>query len=464
MTLIGPKRTFGKGESREQNAIIKVYSAAELKVALTKVYGLPNGVGTIQIAGDITITEPIKLRQFVFGESAPREIIIQSVGGARIYNGNTTSGSYNYNQAGNTEIPVFDFGVCTSDNKVTKYTFKDLIINNDTSKPFGAFIGADLNGLTYPNFAQLCTLTITNLKLHNVCNVYGVYDSTNTFNYRAGITCYSARIEGLLFRNVDVNVPSFNLANVYFYPYYGLFSNISVWNLGQRVSSNDHFVINTNYNFVANTFSAISGIVDIIKDPRNTNITPENGFGNTITGCEIGVDYRDTSFSFINCQFGSSDSATLIPTKDTDDGLVFYNNAIQQDISGTVTDNDFVVKQTFTKYAQGVGPGATTISFSVGKTNCNYEVNWYLSVRERSTGLCNTYHIKTNLKRGASGNPVVVSNTTVAASEEFFTLTGLIPSYSGGNIQIAPNAGAGNKLDAACTVEINGYKIFTNLI
>lgn len=468
MTLIGPKRIFGKGESREQNAIIKVYSAAELKKALTKVYRLPNGVGTIQIAGDITITEPIKLKQFVAGQSAPKEIIIQSVGGARIYNGNTSAGSYNYNQAGNTEIPLFDFGVCTTADKVTKYTFKDIIVNNDTSHPFGAFIGADLNGATYPSsFPQLCLITITNLKLHNVCNVYGVYDTTNTFDFASMIRCYSPRIEGLVFRNESALVPQFNLANVYFSPVYGLFSNISVWNPGQRSGVNDRFTINTNWGFVGNTFSAISALVDIIKDPRYSGYFPnDNGFANTITGCEIYTDFRDISFSFVNCTFGTDKSATLIPTKDPNGScLVVYNNAAQTALDGTITDNNFVVKQTFTKYLQGEG---NPISISVNHTNYNYEVNWYLSVRERSTGLCNTYHIKTNLKRGASGNAIIVSNTTVAASEEFFTLTGIIPVITPSGtlsfLEIAPNAGAGNLLDAACTVEIHGYKIFSNLI
>ena len=470
MTLIGPKRTFGKGESREQNAIIKVYSAAELKVALTKVYGLPNGVGTIQIAGDITITEPIKLRQFVVSESAPREIIIQSVGGARIYNGNTTSGSYNYNQAGNTEIPVFDFGVCDDQQKVSKYTFKDLIINNDTSRPFGAFVAGDLDGNTDFDATSFMTLvTITNLKLTNVRNVFAAYDTSATFG--GFILGYAPRIEGLVFKITETVFTDLKLNSANFASFSGLFNNITTWNIIESLTY--RFTINTNRGLISNSISAVSPIINLVEYPGVTTLpssTPQNGSGNVITGCTIGTDFTDTSFTFINCDFFNNlgRGSTLIPTVNTNNSFIVYNNAKQLDVSSGVLDEDFVVKASYSVYTNGVPnlPGTfdERIYITNLQQNSNYEVNWRLSVRERSTDKCNTYHIKTNLKRTTAANGIIVSSSTISASEEFFTLTGLIPVASINGCYIAPTLGAGNLLDVACTIEIIGYKIPSNLI
>lgn len=469
MTLLGPKRAFGKGERREQNAVIKVYSANELKVALTKVYGLPNGVGTIQIAGDITITEPIKLRQFLVDESAPREIIIQSVGGARIYNGNKTTSSYSYNQTGNNEIPVFDFGKSSATNKVTRYTFKDLIINNDTSRPFGSFIAVDLAGTT-TSARRICLINISNIKLNNVWNVFASYDSTGTFFYRASVGAFSARIDGLTFRNTDASIISFNLNNFYFSLSYGVFSNITVWNNAQKYST-DLFNINTNYVFVSNVFQSISAFVNINPDPRNTAILPLNGSGNVITGCEIANWFPDTSFALINCTTPGTNVTNIFPTTSASssnnaprNAFQLVGDAAQADLTGTVLDTDFVTDMTVCFFSNGAAVPGQIEQMRIGylQDDSNYEINWHISAKLRSTNETNIYHIKTNAKV-IGGVYSIVSNTTVSTSEEFLGLTGLTPTVTAGPptsaFVIDPTVTSSTLLDVACVAHIKGFRV-----
>lgn len=468
MSLVGPNRTFGKGERREQNAVIKVYSANELKVALTKVYQLPNNVGTIQIAGDITITEPIKLKVDPKSFERPKEIIIQSIGGARIYNGGAETGNYNYNIVGNTSIPVFDFGdIFGLGNIYVKFTFKDIIVNNITSEPFGSFIGIDLVGRS-ANTWFTPVIEITNLKVNNVWSLVSCYDSTNTFGGQSHIVMYGAKINGVSIKNDNTSITGFYLSNSHLGIEYGNFSNFGVLNdadqgIAPFASSND-LVIVTNGFINNNNIYSISTNIRIENGARSyTGYLADypDGQGNTISGADITDTFPTKSFNYVNCRHLVNISALFV-TENTQESLITSAIAKQTDISGNVLDTDFVVDTTFCKYTNGLGEQILALEGASSNLNdANYEVNWHLSIRERTTGLTNCYHIKTNCK-GIAGIITVISNTTVSSSEEFFTLTGITPAVGSGGIEINPTAGAANLLDVACVIHIKGYKILSN--
>jgi len=453
MTLSGPKRAFGKGERREQNAVIKVYSVAELKVALTKVYGLPNGVGTIQIAGDITISEPIKLKQFVYPETGPREIIIQSVGGARIYNGSRVASNYNYNAPLNTNIPVFDFGTGygVDAQLVTRYTFKDIQVNSFASPSFGAFIAADLNSpLATMGVSILGIINISNIKLNNVWNLFAAYDTSGAFT--GDIVAVGARVDSVLVRNTDADIISFSYNNTYFATGYGVISNISVWNLYEReLLASNLFSISTSENFVYNTFQGIGLKTEIVPDPLGAGGFPQ-GYGNTFYGGEVVAAQANDSFAFINSKVSGTGAINIFPATTGDTSFNIVSPAQQ---TGSRTDLDFLVDSKYSVYRQGGSQIVVTDLPDDGE----WEINWHVTVRRRTTDETNTYHIKTNYRKTA-GTGVIVSNNTIAASEEFLGLIGLFPSPDPPFIQ--PTLGA-EELDVDAVIHITGRGISSSV-
>lgn len=455
MTLIAPKRIFGKGESREQNAIIKVYSAQELKNALTKIYSFKGGIGTIQIAGDITISEPIKLKQFVEEEAAPKEIIIQSIAGARILNGNTVPGDWNYDMSGNTEIPVFDIGSGRFDAEsklIVKYTFLDLIINSDNSRPFGAFLASELSNRVGTIYEFLGEIKINNIKLFNVHALLAAYSKSNVFTNNS--VAVSPNIIGVSVRNTSSLISEFYFNNTHFGIIYGLVNNIGTWNNDNRDANSNIMNIYTSLFFRNNSFESIGLRTKILEDP-NALFFFENGFSNTFSGGEIIYFEPNDSFAFSNTFFSGQNIAsgnTIIPTRGPSGAFNIVSPT--EPTTGTI---NYVVENTFCMYTEdgflNTGPLPK---------NSEYEVNWHLTIKRRATDEVNTYHIKTHVRR-VTGNLVLVSNNTIAASEEFLGVTGLIPVVLFTSLTMSPVLGS-ETLDVSVVVKMTGRMLPQPLI
>lgn len=466
--LTAPNRIFGKGESREQNAIIKVYSVQELKNALTKIYSFKGSIGTIQIAGDITISEPIQLKQFIEGEAAPKEIIIQSIAGARILNGNKAAGDWDYDMTGNTEIPVFDVGfgrgidlftgAPLESQLIVKYTFLDLVINSDTSRPFGAFIAAKTFSPNVPlniKTLSLGEIKINNIKLFNVHTLLAGYSTDSSF--ASIVTAVTPNIDGVSVRNTSSIISEFYFNNAYFGIIYGLVNNVGTWNKDNRADNSNIMNIYTSNLFRYNSFESIGLRTKILEDP-NATFFFENGFANTFSGGEI-IDFpANDSFAFSNTIFSGqlfSSGNTIIPTRGPSGAFNIVTPT--EPITGTI---NFVVENTFCLYKEIVGSGSLTTG-PLPK-NSEYEVNWHLTIKRRATDEVNTYHIKTNVRR-VTGNLVIVSNNTIAASEEFLGMTGLIPVVGFTALNISPVLGS-ETLDVSVVVKMTGKMLPQPLI
>lgn len=456
--LTAPNRIFGKGESREQNAIIKVYSVQELKNALTKIYSFKGGIGTIQIAGDITISEPIQLKQFIEGEAAPKEIIIQSIAGARILNGNKAAGDWDYDMVGNTEIPVFDIGsgrFAAESQLIVKYTFLDLIINSDTSRPFGAFLASELSNRGGTFDELLGEIKISNIKLFNVHALLAAYSKMNVFTKNS--TAVTPNITGVSLRNTSSLISEFYFNNAHFGIIYGLVNNVGTWNKDNRADNSNIMNIYTSNLFRYNSFESIGLRTKILADP-NALFFFENGFANTFSGGEI-IDFpANDSFAFSNTIFSGqlfSSGNTIIPTRGPSGAFNIVTPT--EPITGTI---NFVVENTFCLYKEIVGSGSLTTG-PLPK-NSEYEVNWHLTIKRRATDEVNTYHIKTNVRR-VTGNLVIVSNNTIAASEEFLGMTGLIPVVGFTALNISPVLGS-ETLDVSVVVKMTGKMLPQPLI
>lgn len=437
MTLIGPKRIFGKGESREQNAVIKVYSAAELKKALTKIYTQKGSIGTIQIAGDITITEPIKLKAFIENTNKPKEIIIQSVGGARIHNGNSVAGDFDYDTAGNTEIPVFDIGTgrdLAEAQLITKYTFKDLIINSDESRPFGAFIAANLFSSTGNTELFISQIKIQNLKAFNLHSIFSGYSSDGTFtNFVTAVMC---NIDGIAIRNTDPSITAFTFNGGNSGVIYSSITNIGTLNETDRQNTKNILLIYGSNYMRFNSFHSLGVLVKVKENPNPSfYVQFECGFSNIIKTSEIQEIASNDSFSFLSCRFSnaiSSASTDIIQTKGPDTGFIVTTPTTYGYASPPPLNNDFVVEDTFCVFRDS-DPSINEAFVSSGAMyfDSHYEIDWFFTVYKYSTGETNNYHIKSHIRRGSSGAVTNYSNNTVAASEEFFDLT-MTSSSAGG--------------------------------
>jgi hypothetical protein len=463
--ITAPSRAFGVGETKSQNAVIKVYSAAELKAALTKVYQLVNGVGTIEIAGDIIITDPIRLKQFNNTDSQPREIIIQAVAGARIINGRKTENdaAYFYNQTNNTNIPVFDFGkalgyetgtfVATSLSNC-KYTFKDLHINTPNSKPFGAIIAGD----TYGVGGFIATTSLISTKAYNVWNIYAAYDTTGATD--RFLSSINNKVDDFKYTNNPGNlITETSLNNATFGSSNGLYINIGVYNLSTFVlyTSTQRFRIYNNIQFENNSISSIAQSAQITTGVSALGV-PQIGYGNTISGCSLFASPFDTAFAYINCTINGAIN-TVIPTNNASSANANIAEARVTNAGGAFLENTQATNATYCQYTNGAG---TLIRVDGLPVSSYYEIDWILSVKYQVSGLVNNYHLKSSVRVDGAGVGTVVSNSTIYATEEVIgTLIGIIPYWDGLNntFAIAPQDSTPLKILATCTIILNGLRL-----
>jgi hypothetical protein len=452
MSLITkPNRAYAVGETKSQNAVIKVYSVADLKRALTQVYQLPNGVGTIEIATDITITEPIKLRQFAQEEVQPREIIIQGVSGTRIINGNKTNGtSYNYNQTGNSNIPVFDFepAIFTEVGKC-KYTFKDLIFNSQTAKPFGSIIAADVK-----NFGTIVPITLQNIKANNIWNIFAAYDPTGSFPNQ--VRAYGIKIDDFKFSNYDSSITEFSYNSVNFASLNAIISNVAPQDflLATNTSpSNNYMNIWNVVNFVRNSFINIFTPIKISVIPPGTS----TGDSNTTLNCNILPNSYSSGFSHITAQ--NFNGTRLNQIFESNLATAAHNIIAEAEINDSASvlqEISQVTKTTFNQHTNGSG---AIIVIDQLPPNGHYEIDWVLAVKYDATGLTNNYHIKSTCRVNGSGIVTLTNNSTIYAFEEVLTLTGIIPTVNFNWIQIAPSDPTPLEIDCSCNITITGLRM-----
>lgn len=463
--ITAPSRAFGVGETKSQNAVIKVYSAAELKAALTKIYQLPSGVGTIEIAGDIVITEPIKLRQFNISEAQPREIIIQSIAGARIINGRKleNDGGYFYNQTNNTNIPVFDFGKALGNAtvpfdpnslSVCKYTFKDLMINTPSAKPFGALIAADAYGVG----GYISTTAVINTKAYNIWNIYAAYDTTGAIDQQ--VVGFNNKVDDFKYTTNTGNlITVISLNNQTFGSLNGTYSNIGIWQISSYYGSTaKELAIWSNNSFVNNTITSIATNV-IINRKLSALGVPEIGYGNVMIGGTIPNVAFDTGFSFINITPPLGQSSTVTPASAAAAANANISNAYITNAASAFLENSQSINATYTQFTNGAG---ALIRVDSLPGNAYYEIDWVLAIKYQVSGLVNNYHIKSTVRVDGGGIGTLVSNSTIYAYEEVVgTLIGIIPGWDGLNntFAIAPQDSTPLKIMATCTITLNGLRL-----
>ncbi len=435
--IAGPNRAFGKGEQKQQNAVIKVYSAAEFKNALTQLYTLPSVIGTIEIAGDIVITEPIKLKLFAEeDDDQPLEIIIQAVAGARIINGNKEYGtSYTYDASVNKNIPVFDYGILPTTVPTfpqCKYTFKDLTINTENAKPFGALIAGNIAG----NDSFLPRISLYNIKAANLWNIFAAYDSTTTLSANVA-RAYGVVINDFKFSNYDTTITETSLNSQYFGCQNSNISNIALWDLRKFFDSNNKIKINNISAFQSNYIASVT---------CNTEISGTDGEWNLILSSQVDENAGFVpGFSYIQCNpFLSANNVNIF---DTDLEKSAFSIVGDDGNNNVATSTTHVIKKS-SGFIRGI---ATLIA------NTYYEVDWKLTVKYVATGLVNAYHFKTSIRVDGTGVGTVISNSTLFAAEEVFTLSGLVPTILGSELYIEPTDPP-NTLDCSCTITIDGFK------
>jgi hypothetical protein len=434
--ITSPNRAYGVGETKQQNAVIKVYSVAEFKKALSKIYQLPSNVGTIEIAGDITITEPIKLKAFEEQNIQPKEIIIQAVSGARIINGNKNYGTaYDYNTPANKNIPVFDFGiipVLLSKYPQCKYTFKDLTINTETAKPFGAFIAANATAI----FSYMPRITITNIKAANLWNIFATYNTNLPFTNLISVL-YSTVIDDFKFANYDTTITETSINSQYFGSFNGNFANIGLWDMRLFGTSRNKIKFNNINEFQANYISSIT---------CETVISGNDGRGNVITASTINASSYVNGFNYIQCnEYLTLNDSTIIETN-------LEQSAFN--ITGVDTSNNIATSTTHViKNTGGFIRAILTIL-----PNTFYEVDWKLTVRYTATGSVNAYHFKTSFKVNGAGVGTVINTSTIFAIEEVTTLIGLVPTVDANGLYIQPSD-TPNAIECNCTIVIDGFKL-----
>jgi len=445
-----PNRAYAVGETKSQNAVIKVYSVADLKRALTQVYQLPTGVGTIEIATDITITEPIKLNAYAFAESKISEIIIQAVSGARIINGNKSYGTaYNYNTSGNNNIPVFDFGILPeSIFPNCKYTFKDLTINIDNSKPFGALIAANSAGVGAGTTSRkINTITLNNIKVYNLWNILAVYDTTGFAGLRT-VLCKNLKIDDFKYLNVDPTITQFNYNTAEFCTKDSIINNIGTLGTG---TANNFNIYNKRIDFIGNIFTAISAPINIVP------ILPsdQSGSSNTIVSSLINFSDYQQGFAYINTNIpsgGAPFNNTVLPTTQH---LAAFHITAQYNNESTTTSSRFIINGT-NKFGASTIPG-----FYNAPANSYYELDWKLIVNfiaaDRSAtatsglatiSLTNTAELKIGM--GVSGTYIPAGATIVSIN----------PGIS---ITISAAASGSGATTLSFVGQINSYHFKTNI-
>lgn len=441
--ITGPNRAFGIGETKSQNAVIKVYSAAELKSALTKIYQLPSGVGTIEIAGDIVITEPIKLRSFDALEAAPREIIIQSISGARILNGNqSASVTYNYNIAGYNYIPVFDFGIVNSNiTNNCKYTFKDLCINSPNAiLPFGALIGFGLGASTH----QTAKIAVSNLKAYKLGMIFGAYSPISVFTQ--SIFAFNYIISDIAIDNS--NCPA-AITGLYVSSPQLILQDSNISNYG---------VIDITYITPASTLFFNSGINQRCLLQNIKSLTLINGtgvsLGNTCINCTLTSNNALPYVDLINCFLttGGIGSKTQISTA----GLLGPSS-----------------KNAFTLYYQFDTATKASIdqTHNIWSTSGNlYNIDTLLSnagnyllqyniTAAYGSGNLNNYIIRASVRY--AGGIYIITSTSTDYAAEMITTFNTVFSVTAGGIRLATSDATNGPYTITGSIKITGQGIIS---
>lgn len=448
--ITGPNRAFGVGETKSQNAVIKVYSADELKNALTKIYQLDSGIGTIEIAGDIIISEPIKLKQFKKSDSQPREIIIQAIAGASIKRSDTSvnTAKYNYNQSSNLNFPVFDFGqvpvTSYSDIPNCKYIFKNLNIGSESSnKEFGAFIAYNITS----NSGYASPVIIDNIKLINTWNLIASYNINSI--YINTLQVYNNSYTNIRWSNRSNNIPTFNIKTPMTYMSYSNFSYCGrLYPLESIYPGNDLNI--DQEGFFSNTISSILAPITITT---GTTIATNNIFMN----CFIRSTDFNSGLTFIGCISElNSWQRTVFPTLSERSAVTFTS-----DIVGSTNKT---ITTTYNFHTDGAGQRINIFSGtgfgSAWPTNSYYQIDWKVCVRYTASGLTNNYHFKTTCRINGSSVPTIVSTSTIYALEEVYTTTGLTPIVDAGtkDIYINPSDTGALAFTTDSNITITGFK------
>jgi hypothetical protein len=480
MSLIGrPNRAYGVGETKSQNAVIKVYTADELRRAITQVYQLPSGVGTIEIAGDIVITEPIKLQRYIEGIDKPREITFQGVSGVKIINGNKINDQgyrYYFNANNNRGIPIFDIDIGTNTTALlesnTKYNFKDLTINTEKAAPFGTLVGCLFSTVAFAVSPvagiDIGTITISNIKAHNLGSIFGNYaiGANTSTQSRSYAKIINASVKDFIYSNTEASgLPFTSLNTESFGLYASNISNIQVASIAQLSFARNDFVIADNEGLVNNTFNNIFANVNITVPTAYTNAF---GPGNTISAVHNIYDTDPRAgFSYLNTNLPGNSGSPWSPSAAT---TYFKANSIQNSFGygnntaqGYVNSSDPGTGSAFHAgyIVTGAGGSLALVNLPDTITNIMYDVDIRLIVQRQSTDTVNVYHIKTVLYVDSSGTVSSIVSTTISAQENanFTVLTGMIPTYNNATreLRISPSVG-GEFLRVCANVTVVGSR------
>lgn len=439
--ITAPSRAFGVGETKSQNAVIKVYSAAELKAALTKLYQLRGGIGTIEIAGDIIITQAIELKQTIPPDSGPTEIIITAVSGAKILSGRAigSSGSLDASNAvfrmGDTQSSIYN---------ICKYTFRNLNINSNNAWYFRALLlWNNRGGVAGPVRLDNVTLSRT---------LY-VFDKDSTGYAGADAVLQGSVVDGLTFDS-NGEIPAASVLTLNAISCVNCsFSNITVRDnnsLGVGLSlffRDQNNCINNSFNNIRIPFAVTSA-----DGTHGTGIV--NG---AYTGYLTAPIIAGWQFNNVDLGAVSKGIRTSITAGDAIPSSAINTNGL--DLVG-VDQGSGIATIEHKRLFNGVGTGfgaATQILTPTLPANGYYIIDWKFNMFYLNQ--INSYHIITNARVSAGGVVTIVSNSTIFASEEFttsFISTGLIPAVTGNSVFIEPRGAVTANINGSMT--ITGYK------
>jgi hypothetical protein len=467
-------RTYGAAATRQMAATIQVFTAGELRTALTTVYGRPDGVGDIQIAGDIVITEPIVLRAFNQPGDTPRQITISAINGARLSAGPNVI-SYDWNET-QTSMPVFDFGLMTTSPCLGNYTFNGLNINSLNAPTFGALVACDLGGDGTDLVAHALAAPIVNvfdLKATSLYNVFGTYDSTGLF-YDSGfgdistVAYTGSSIDGIILDNTALTPTSMGLNTQR-----AVLVGCGVQNVAglSGVSTENQLIIRTTPGFARNTFSGITSLVQFEPFVPGFSVSPTCGDGNVFTGLGIQTFGDYGGWTFIGGSGGHVFAASrqLIAHSTAMPGRTYIGGVDPPLATNTFRSqwqsNNFQI--TSVMAVGRVGP--ETISLTdpeILPADCFYNVEWDLTCQIKTgadDGKVSRYKITCTFRTDSSHNiTVLTTSTTYAYEEPGSGVGGLdIPlGLTGPSIALAPTRGwPAEYLWTQCTVTLEGIRL-----
>lgn len=459
----GPNRAFGVGELKSQNAVIKVYTATQIKNALTQIYKLPSGTGTIQICGDITLTSPIILKQFLADDQGPKEIIIEAIGGAKILNGRpTTTSAITY------ENVVFDMGetqpLGAEYQNTCKYTFRNLNINSAEGQFFYGFLkwdsynkrgGAAVNCYAGP-------VSLINFKCTKLMHIYLVDGAT----IPARDYLQSSSIDGFIIDN-ETTSPAFNtclINNATLVCLSNYFSNFTTSNYSNLFFTSLGFYSQGD----ADPESSGNVFVNIvIRFNIFPSVTAANSYGRgTLIGCRALIEApRAGGWNIDNTSMKGTENPSGVPYAD---GIrtQFAAGNLEADetyINGVDlvgfpqdTNNQATIEHTHVFNSEGnLLVLVEEIRTPTLPTDSRYIVDWKISAIKVATNEVNSYNMQTTVKN-VGGVVTILDNTTIYAYEEVpGQVFGLNPAIVANKVYIAPYGLDNFKFDGS--YKITGY-------